>query len=634
MKTGEIVHDSNDTEWTIGQRLWVDVCSATFVARSSSGDEGLCNVALQAGDFASAESQQLADICATINLERAASEFTGPRTPTIARGKTVAGVPFFIVPRPQSTVGQRLRGGAPLGSIVSALHATAVNLAKSPHGDLNPDNILIEEDGSVRLMPPCTPSLARFRSYLTDHNRQSTRSYLPPESADEPSQSWDTYALCLCLYEAASLPPTSTDGRRGEPAELPTSGLDKVSLTSVKDQAQARLQQERSNPRFVERFSSKLGAVLNRGLSAQRAPSPPYRFLSTKELAGRLEEIQTLISPTVVEVGRVILSSEARDEVFSGGATAAFSTTVTVTAGVDQDDLATGLLVRDLDAEGDDRVAVPEAQYTVKPHPSGRLRFDYTLPHLRPGRYTVRVAFTIKDSGDDPKTSDGAFELRPPPGYIPPVDEPAAPPPLEFPQDPAEDDQLDEPFATDAGFDASPIAPSDPGTAPFLPDADGNPPPELQSSIPMTPVATRPLPSPETPSGSPSANPASDAKPNQTLVPEPSVSEQAESAPADTDSQWGPKGGDWSPLPELDTRTEVPASPRPADSAEPPSLTDDGFGLLPSPEGLEDLPGYGDESASTIDQVLQLARANITAVIVVAVALSLTSLICLGLFFF
>ena len=63
---------------------------------------------------------------------------------------------------------------------------------------------------------------------------------------------------------------------------------------------------ERANPRFSMRVADKLGAVLNRGLSRQPAPSPPYRFGRTSELTGRLREIRDLIDPRVEAVGKVL----------------------------------------------------------------------------------------------------------------------------------------------------------------------------------------------------------------------------------------------------------------------------------------------------------------------------------------
>jgi hypothetical protein len=67
----------------------------------------------------------------------------------------------------------------------------------------------------------------------------------------------------------------------------------------------------------------------------------------------------------------------------------------------------------------------------MKTHPSGRLRFEFKLPEVAPGRYRLKVAFSVRDSGDGPKFSQTEFEVRPPPGWVPPPTE-AAPQALQL----------------------------------------------------------------------------------------------------------------------------------------------------------------------------------------------------------
>ena len=547
----------------------------------------------------------------------------------------------------------------------------------------------------------------------------------PPESQGQVSAVSDTYAICLALYRAGSVAPAGADGRRQEPPPLPDGGLDKVALSAVKDRVHARLQQERANPRFSMRVADKLGAVLNRGLSRQPAPSPPYRFGRTSELTGRLREIRDLIDPRVEAVGKVLLSPTARDAMFEGGEVAAFSTTVTVTAGADHEDLATGLLVRDLDADGDDRVPVPDAKYAVKPHPSGRLRFDFELPELRPGRYTVRIAFTVKDSGHEPMTTDGHFEIRPPPGYVPPADEPAPEAQaLRFPgagvpssagrgiadhdpDEPGYDDS--DPFADgddDAlGADAfpSPIAPSDPGTSPGIrtrDDLDAPPPvfeaqptpptvphrrpsPALPPGIaavstsPGTPVprlGIAPSTDPEGPGTDPTIPPGQRSAPG--LAPIPSI-RPSDAGPRDSDpgaditreapsTGWGASAGQWEDeLPGVDD--PIPPQRRTAGaggagaggagggtaggradfgydgpgSYDSPNLhlglDQPSGGLLPTPEGMEDLPGFDDPKpdavSALIEQVTTFLRENAMVALVIVVGVLVLFLVLAGLIF-
>ncbi len=81
----------------------------------------------------------------------------------------------------------------------------------------------------------------------------------------------------------------------------------------------------------------------------------------------------------------------------------------------------------DLDAEGEGRVPLEDCRFTVKQYHSGRWRFNFVLPDIPPGRYRVRVAFAVKDATQPPRVAEGRFEVRPPPGYVPPPDESPTP---------------------------------------------------------------------------------------------------------------------------------------------------------------------------------------------------------------
>jgi len=225
------------------------------------------------------------------------------------------------------------------------------------------------------------------------------------------------------------------DTGQEEHLELPRKGLSKIQLATLRDRALARLKAEGANPRFVNRVAERLGSLLNRGISAEVEPSPPYRFQAAAELRPRVAELAALVHPQVESVGKLLLSAEAKETVFLGGETVAFSVTIGATDGVtDHEHVACGVQIHDLDAEEENRVPVPEARYTVQTHPSGRMRFGFDIPDLPPGRYRARVAFAVKDSGDEPKTAEGEFEVRPPPGYVPPPEDiPASTPqPIAF----------------------------------------------------------------------------------------------------------------------------------------------------------------------------------------------------------
>lgn len=642
MKTGASVTDSQGTTWTVGQELGRGTFARSFVARNSAGREAVLKVALTAHDFGTANGAEFARTCGNIVSEQGLSmrERHQPWLPDLLDAfLTETGQQALLMPRAPATLATRLRTGAPLSSVLDSLLQAATALGSAVHGNLRPENILIFEEG-VRLADPVTTTLRtaaeRLRSVGPGRLHPN-----PPEARVVPEPGWDTYALCLALYGAACMPPVGTDGRREDPPGLPREGLDKVALSAMKDRVHARLGQERANPRFAGRFADKLGAVLNRGVSAQARPSPPYRFTTLRDLRERLAQVRALFDPTVEGVGKVLLSPDAKESIFEGGDTPAFSTTVTVSPGVSHEDLASGLLIRDLDAEGDDRVPVPDARYSVKPHPSGRLRFDFELPELRPGRYTVRIAFTVKDSGHEPATTDGHFEVRPPPGYIPPPDEVEAEPaalsfpsrPVGFPgghdpvDDPSEIDDLDDDLDDD-GF-PSPIAPSDPGhrsgleAPPRLSPASG-PAFAVRPSLsgaedarPATPTAVPedddPIPSIAPSSPQFAAEPALVVRPGLAAAPStqagapatghPDVTARAPAPPPAPSTQpgWG-DAGTWGELPPLDTPG---GAPLPVD-VDPH--------LLPSPEGMEDLPGFdghrGDSVGAMVDQVVNLIREN------------------------
>ena len=516
MKTGQSVTDSQGTTWTVGQELGRGGYARAFVARSATGREAVLKVSLEAADLFGDDADVLAQACAAILREQAGlhREHARPWLPELLGELALpGGGAGLLIPRYPGTLATRLRAGAPLASLLTTLSRAAGLASAATHGNLRPENILLGDDGRVVFADPLTPTWIAQQPRLAARlgDRAPARA---PEAAGDPTGACDAWALCVALYQATLAAPAGPDARREELPRPPRDGLDKSALARIKDRVLARLDAEGANPRFAPRVADRLCALLNRGLSQLASPSPPYRFATVHDLHVRLQELVDLIEPRVVSVGKVLLAPAARDGVFAEGLKASFSTTVTCTDGMTHEDLAAGLLVRDLDAEGDDRVPVPEASFSVRPHPSGRLRFDFQLPELRPGRYTVRVAFAVKDSNATPVTTDGHFELRAPPGYIPPADDPPAPtaaipfpgvaagrPRLGLDQPrftPADDDDAPDPFPT-------PIAPSDPGT---LDDLDDGPPPVLRAGPATDPRADeRPGVSARAPATAPKAPP-------------------------------------------------------------------------------------------------------------------------------
>jgi hypothetical protein len=384
------------------------------------------------------------------------------------------------------------------------------------------------------------------------------------------------------LVRACSAPTSSDDPRRGTVVPLPSAGLDKLRLASVKDGAAARLRAESANPRFSGRATDKLGAVLNRALSAETDPSPPYRFQTAVDLRARLVEIDDLIHPAIETASRVVLGSDARDGVFVGGEEVAFSVNVGATVGVTgHEDIAIGVNLRDLDAPGDGRVRVTDSRFHVDRYPSGRWRFNFVLPDVPPGRYSVRVAFAVKGSESAPTVAEGGFEVRPRPGYVPPpTPADAPPPPIQFPK------THREPAAEPVVEPEDPPAPSLLAPAPVapMPAADPVDLPDTVVSEPVSPRAA-PLPSPV----------AAPVAPPPAPVPAPPAAAVA-ALPA-PEVKPGPLA-DLSAAPPLPESTDTFAG-----TPEPPPLPDIPSALqdYPFPDSAgADLPGYdGADSGSS-----------------------------------
>lgn len=443
MKTGEQISDDHGQTWTVDVPLGRGVWSRTWALRGSGGAVAVVKVPLRREDLTDAPDAPA--------LERAASEVyealatlywaeddqrsaapqpegsaaPAPQPALAPRIGTVAGGQGFLFPRYASDLETRLQAGMSLGDVVGVLSELAGKLARSRvHGNLRPTNILLDPDRGLALADP-RPATAGRAWQLLERALPARVSYLPAEASGDAVLStepgWDTWALCQILHRATLASPSSDDPRRGPVVESPRGGLSRVALATLKDAAAARLKTEDANRRFASRATEKLGSLLGRGLSAEHDPSPPYRFRSASELQARLIEVADLIRPGVTSVSKPVLSQTARDGVFDAGQPIEFAVNISTTAGVTgQDDIATGVQLRDLDGPEHARVRVPNARFSVKQYPSGRWRFTFTLPDVPPGRYQLRAAFLVKGGDADALVSEGNFQVRPVAGYVPP----------------------------------------------------------------------------------------------------------------------------------------------------------------------------------------------------------------------
>ena len=441
MEPGDIVSDTRQAQgqahsWTVSQLLGQGLWSRSWVVRDESGREAVLKVPLTADDVVAPA--DLLDACRQIGREQA-DLFARRRysfLPELIDQVVLSdGSVGLLLPRYASSVAERMAAGMPVVEAVHISAAIAELLADNPdfhHGNIRPTNVFRDDNGLV-LTDPATPTWLRYGEALTQLTARRDR-WQPPEATQQETAlpGWDTWALCAALWTAAMSGP-SVDARPRAAVVPPSGGLDKLELVELKDRVTARLKAEHANPRFSSRVVERLGATLNRGLCTPTTPSPPYRFHSAADLAPRLREIADLFDPSVKSVSRIMLAQTAENDVFQGGNQVAFSATVGTTAGITaHDDIVAGVNLTDLDADGDGRVAVEDCRFTVKQYPSGRWRFHFVLPDIAPGRYKVKVAFTIKDARRHPQIAEGQFEVRPPPGYVPPAEPDAQPTPIEL----------------------------------------------------------------------------------------------------------------------------------------------------------------------------------------------------------
>ncbi len=450
MNPNDALTDSLDRSWTLGRSLTRTAWCRTWLVEGSGGRRATLCAPLGSAELGG--SDELADLC-RIGLGQVESRLRRRLSgdpellATVDLGGTGRGLLLPFGPSLQ----QRLdSGGTLVGALEFVRKATLLlEEAGAPHGGLHPGELTLGEGGNVTFGLPLPaavlPHLGRLESLA------GRTGWRPPERGDKVLPSWDTWSLCCLLWVAATAPPPGGDVQRGRGESAPV-GPDKVALATLRDRTIARLSHEQTNQRFRSRVAERLAALLNRGLSSEHEPSPPYRFHTPSDLRDRVSEVLSLVAPRVDEVGRVILGGDTGASTFQGGEAVKVAVSVNCTAKLaDHEDLVAGLRLTDLDAPGDGRVPLEEAKFGVKTHPSGRLRFEFTLPELSPGRYEVRCAFAVKDSGHEPQVANGRFEVRPPPGYVPPADDPAAMPiALSHLRAPAPVDDEDEEDSEDA----------------------------------------------------------------------------------------------------------------------------------------------------------------------------------------
>jgi hypothetical protein len=331
--------------------------------------------------------------------------------------------PALVLPKLHTSLDRRIAGGATLDESLRILLLVLQRLidgrpALLVHGALKHQNVLLDDRGQVVLSDAATPTLRRTYGELLQL-APAIESWVAPETrlaTGEPPLATitDTYALGMMMLRAVHV---------GEDVRPSPTGLDKGQIAALKETVQRRLRAESSNPRFHARVAERMSAILNRALSRELTPSPPYRFASLDEMKKRTEEVAALIQPTVTHVGRLILDRPPGLDSFATDEDAVMSVTVGCSTGVDDhEEIGSGIAVFDA-MSGVRKKQVP-CSYTVERHPSGRFRFKYRLTDLGPGAFKVRIAFAIHESGHEPSVVEALFGVHPAAGYVPPKGEP------------------------------------------------------------------------------------------------------------------------------------------------------------------------------------------------------------------
>ncbi|MEC7241522.1 MAG: hypothetical protein VXW32_09805 [Myxococcota bacterium] len=441
MKTGDVIRDAKGREYQVGQLLGRGLWGKSYMVRQEEdGEEYVLKCPLTRADFRGdvpAPDDLLAG-CRNILLEqgRILDEGRWPFLPRLhARFTTTDGTPVLLTPKFTTTLEKRIQSGCSLSEVIHTLctvlqHLRLLGEGPGVHGNLRPSNILLNDRGDVFLADLATRShknlVGRLHAIAGEPNR-----YLAPENAASLGETAftpmvDTYAVCAVLYRAVMTPTHGTTDPQSVP-DVPTRGLDKAALLTIKDRADDRLRCEESNERFHRRVADRLAAVLNRGISLETSPSPPFRFKRVTDLLPRLQELNSLIRPEVMSVGKVIVNRPTSQQAFETGEPVQFSVSVAASPGVEvHEEMAPGIAL--FDQESGEQIRLNDSGFEANRHPSGRFRFAFTLQPLPPSRYIVKVAFAIKGSGHPPVTSQTTFEVHAAPGYVPPPKptEPAA----------------------------------------------------------------------------------------------------------------------------------------------------------------------------------------------------------------
>ena len=428
MKAGDIINEERGQSYELtsllGQGLW----AKTYTAQTQDGLEWVLKIPLSAADFPSGK-EALAEICRKIAKDYGEMLKKIKTQDLLSPQKTFVSsqnIPVLVFKKNQNNLEQRLRQKVSfqelLGLCIRVVDALdALPLPLKAHGNLHPRNIFLLERDRIVLSDPLTPMIKENYAELNAHRRQYDYSF-PPEvrnkNTDSPAETIiDTYCIAAILFRGLM---------KNSRVQL-KDGITKSIRADLHNSIMNLINREPSNKLFHERLCNQLIQFLNRALSVNTSPSPPYRFSSLGTFQTRLVQVYDLIEPSVTYVGQIMLELPPGDTSFQTFAPVRFSCTIECTPKLD-DIEEIGCGVRLIDRTRGERIKGYELGYCVHAHPSGRLRFDFSLGTLSAAQYTVKVAFKIKGSSSEVRTTEQDFEVEPEAGWVPEKRQPRSPP--------------------------------------------------------------------------------------------------------------------------------------------------------------------------------------------------------------
>ncbi len=435
-RPNDFIRDANGATYRIGTLLGRGLFANTYTARSEDGADIVVKRSLGPQDFPE-DSSHLVKLSRAVMdeqwqlLSRRPSDYIlAPTHHFISED----GRYCLVYPRNDHSIRQHIGQVRSYQELLRTLVRCVQALKRFPsgllpHGNIHPNNIFWDGK-NIQFMDPLTPLLRLHHAEFLQAKGATV--FTPPEykSPRHKKGNWDaqigndTYALCLLLM-----------GRlvKGSEAEVTSTGLSKLLTNNVEQSIQLLMQENpSSNPHFHKRVLRQSLRLIDRGLSVEPSPSPPYRFANLEDFQNRLQDIIDFSNPSVSKVGPILFGGPLGKGTFEIDDSIGFSCSIHTTPTLeDHDDITTGTILVDLDRNGE-RVDGYELWVDVSRLNGGRLRFQFDIQGVPPGNYGLFIGFRVNGSVATPKDVYAELTVTAPAGYSP--DTPVVPPKtLQFP---------------------------------------------------------------------------------------------------------------------------------------------------------------------------------------------------------